>query len=117
MSPIEITAAVFGVLCVVLYARQNVWAWPAGLVQVGLFVYVFYDARLYADFGLHIVYVLLQLYGWYHSVHGRPADRPLPIIRLTPNEAAAWLPVAAAGTAGLGYGLATWTNADYPYWD
>jgi nicotinamide mononucleotide transporter len=117
MSLIEMTAAAFGVVCVALFARQNVWAWPTGLVQVGLFVYVFYEARLYADFGLHIVYVGLQLYGWYHWVHGRRDDRPLPVSRLAPAAGAGWLAGAAAGTAGLGYALGAYTNADYPYWD
>ena len=117
MSPIEVTAAVFGVVCVALFARQSVWAWPTGLVQVALFVYVFYEARLYADFGLHIVYVGLQLYGWYHWLYGPRDDRPLPVTRLTPAAAVCWVSVAAAGTTGLGYVLDTFTNADYPYWD
>jgi len=33
MEFIELTAVVFGFICVVLTIRQNIWCWPTGLVQ------------------------------------------------------------------------------------
>jgi len=34
MSPIEIAAVIFGLFCVWLTIRQNIWRWPTGLAQV-----------------------------------------------------------------------------------
>ena len=65
MTILELVAVFFGLACVALYVRQNVWSWPVGLVQVCLYVWVFFQARLYSDVLLHLVYVVLQLYGWY----------------------------------------------------
>ena len=39
MTPIEATAVIFGLLCVWLTVRQNIWCWPTGLVQVVLYIF------------------------------------------------------------------------------
>ncbi|GAL85724.1 nicotinamide mononucleotide transporter [Sporocytophaga myxococcoides] len=66
MSEIEIIATIFGVICVWLTIKQHIACWPIGLVQVVLYISVFYQAKLYADMVLHVIYVLLSIYGWYH---------------------------------------------------
>jgi hypothetical protein len=45
---IEAVALALGIACV-LNVRQNMWCWPTGLVQVVLYIEIFYDARLYSD--------------------------------------------------------------------
>ena len=121
MSPVEIIATACGVLCVWLTIRQNVWCWPVGLVQVTLFTWVFYRARLYSDVVLHVIYVALGIYGWYHWVRGgrdaRATNDALPITRLRAGAAALWACAAAAVTAMWGYGMARFTDASLPYWD
>ena len=54
MSLIESIAVLFGLACVWLIVKENIWCWPTGLVQVSLYVYIFYDAKLYSDSGLHV---------------------------------------------------------------
>ncbi len=117
MGPLDVTAAVFGVLCVALYTRQSMWSWPTGLVQVGLSIYLFYAAKLYADFGLYIVFLGLQLYGWYHWARGAPDARPLPVVPIRFKQAVLWVLVSAAGVALLGLSLSRWTDAALPFWD
>jgi nicotinamide mononucleotide transporter len=63
-------AAICGLLCVWLTVRQNVLCWPIGLIQVVLYIGVFYAARLYSDLILHVIYVFIQIYGWYHWLYG-----------------------------------------------
>lgn len=63
MTSLEAVATFFGLLCVWLTIKQNILCWPAGLVQVCLYIFIFYDAKLYADMGLHIIYVGLSIYG------------------------------------------------------
>ena len=65
MSLIEIVAAIFGFLSVWFYIVRNPASWPTGLVQVLLLWSVFWNAKLYADFGLHVLYAILQIYGWW----------------------------------------------------
>ena len=72
---IELAATICGFVCVVLTIRRNVWCWPTGLVQVLLFILIFYHAKLYSDLILHVIYVGMQFYGWYCWTGRRAAER------------------------------------------
>ena len=117
MSALEAAGVLFGVVAVWLTTRENVWCWPAGLVNVGLFIVVFYRAKLYADMGLQVVYVALCLYGWTKWLHG---GRNRGALRVSATPRAALAALAAAGVvfaAGLGFFLARRTDAALPFWD
>jgi len=114
---IEITATIFGALCVWLTVRQHILCWPTGLVQVTLYIVVFYQAKLYSDMLLHLIYVVLQCYGWYAWLYGGTNRSTLPVIRLPVAHLSGWVVVVLAGTAGLGYGMSTYTDAALPYPD
>ncbi|NJL55038.1 nicotinamide mononucleotide transporter [bacterium] len=117
MGWIELTATIFGVLCVWLIIRQSIWCWPAGLVQVTLFVYIFYEARLYSDMLLHIIYIFLQLYGWYHWQYGSRVHTSLPVTTLTRTLLLTWVGTGIVGTFALGFTMQTFTDAALPYAD
>jgi len=117
MTAIEIVAVVFGLLCVWLTVRQNIWCWPTGLVMVLLYIFIFYQARLYSDMGLQVVYIVLQIYGWYSWLHGGRDRGKLSVSRITRTGVIVWMTVAITGTTGLGYIMSTYTEASLPYWD
>lgn len=117
MGALEWVATGFGLACVILTIRQNIWCWPTGLAQVLLFIFVFYDARLYSDVLLHIVYVGLQIYGWYTWLHGSAGGGELRVTRIGGAAFAAWLIAGVVGTILIGTAMLRWTNADLPYWD
>ena len=115
MSPIEIVAVLSGLLCVALTVRQSLWCWPTGLLQVFLYIFIFYEAKLYSDVGLQVVYVALSLYGWYAWLRGGPtANDDLPVTGLSGWARLGWAAVALGGAALLGTGMATWTDAALP---
>jgi nicotinamide mononucleotide transporter len=117
VSVYEIVGVAFGVVSVWLTVRENIWCWPTGLVNVALFIIVFWQARLYADMGLQVVYVVLSLYGWYEWLHGGRNRGALAVSR-APLAA-----VVAGGLGGvafagfLGATLKHTTDASLPYWD
>lgn len=117
MTWIEATAVIFGLLCVWLTVRQNIWCWPTGLVQVALYIVIFYDAKLYSDVILHVVYVILQIYGWHHWLYGGRDRSKLPVTSLQAHGLIGWILVVAVGTAGWGWSMARFTDASVPYWD
>jgi nicotinamide mononucleotide transporter len=114
---LEIIASVFGLLCVWLTVRQNIWCWPAGLVQVLVFIAVFYQVKLYSDLVLHVVYVGLQIYGWWFWLHGGRNHHEAEVTVQRPAVRAGWFATTVVGTALWGYGMATWTDAAVPYGD
>lgn len=116
MNHLELAATVMGVVSVVLTIRQNIWCWPTGLVMVTLYIFIFKDAKLYSDMGLHVVYIFMQLYGWYFWLKGKD-QQPADIKVLTPQGRMAWAAASAVGIVGLGYGMGHFTDAALPYWD
>ena len=117
MTGIEALAVLFGLLCVWFCIRQNIWCWPTGLIQVTLYIYIFYEVKLYSDLILQVVYVALQLYGWHHWLHGGQNRSALPLSRLESRQLSLWVILTIAGTGGWGWGMATYTDASVPYWD
>ena len=117
MDPVEIAAAAFGIVSVFLSARQNVWNWPLGIVNVALYIIVFYEAKLYADMGLQVVYVVLAAYGWWHWLHGGANHGTLPVSRVPTREIILLGIAFVAGTATLSTLLARTTDASLPLAD
>jgi nicotinamide mononucleotide transporter len=117
MNPIEVTAAAFGIASVYLSARQNVWNWPLGIINVALYIIVFYEAKLYADMGLQAVYVGLAAYGWWHWLHGGANRGTLRVSRVSPREVALLGIAFVVGTATLSSFLARATDASLPLAD
>ena len=117
MSQIEIVAVVFGLFAVWFTVRQNIWCWPMGLVQVSLYVIVFYQVKLYSDLILHVIYIGVQLFGWYHWLHGGRDHGKLAVSYLTPLRLGGWLLVVAVGTALWGKLMGSLTDAAVPYGD
>ena len=113
----EVFGVVTALLCVWLYTRQNVWSWPLTIVSAGLYMIVFFQARLYADVGLQGVYILVAIYGWYEWLYGGPQHSVLAVSRLTRTTALVLLALVVGGTAVLAFPLAAYTNASLPFWD
>ena len=117
IDPIEATAALFGIASVFLSARQNVWSWPLGIINVALYIIVFYDAKLYADMGLQVVYVVLAAYGWWHWLHGGANHGVLRVSRVPARETVLLTAAFAVGTVVLSTFLARATDASLPLAD
>src|SRR5512139_2228746 len=117
LSPVELVAAAIGLVAVWLVVREHVWSWPIGAVQVALYIFIFADARLYADAGLQVIYLALQFYGWYEWLYGGAQHDRLHVTRAPARTLGIALGVGATGTVALGTALARYTNQALPYWD
>jgi nicotinamide mononucleotide transporter len=117
VSRLELVAAVIGALSVWLSVRQNILSWPTAIVNVVLYVFVFRDARLYADMGLQVIYAVLSVYGWYEWLHGGENRTELHVSRTGPRLALVLAAIAAAGSVGLGIVLRGATDAALPFMD
>jgi len=117
MSIWEIIGTVLGVIGVGLMIRQNVWGWPVGLVQVAVYGWVFFDAKLYSDVILQFFFFAIQAYGWWHWLRAGLRQAPLPVTRLHPVGVIAWISAGMLLTAGWGTFMHRTTDAALPYWD
>ncbi|RDV15148.1 nicotinamide riboside transporter PnuC [Pontibacter diazotrophicus] len=117
MNVVELIGVVTGIVCVWLAAKQNIWTWPIGLISVGMYVFVFYDARLYADMGLNAFYFVTSLYGWYMWLYGGKNDSERKVERVSKKEMTVLLALGLVFTLSLGYFLDNYTDADLSYTD
>ncbi len=61
----ELLGFVTGIACVALAVAQRIETFPIGIANNVFFIVLFVDARLYADAGLQVVYVVLGFMGWW----------------------------------------------------
>lgn len=118
MSVWEIIGTVLGVVGVWLMIRQKLWAWPVGMVQVAVYAWVFFDAKLYSDAILQVFFFAVLVYGWWHWWRGAGTERTeLPVTRLRRRGRIAWIAAGAVATAAWGELMRRSTNASLPHWD
>jgi len=68
---IELLGAILGFAYIFFSIGQNILTWPVGLLTSALYIWVFFDSKLYADMGLQMYYVVISIYGWYEWVRGK----------------------------------------------
>ena len=64
-SILETVAVIFSLLYVFLAAQQNNLCWPAALISVSIYIYICFDAKLYAETALQIFYFIMAIYGFF----------------------------------------------------
>ncbi|OXA75695.1 nicotinamide riboside transporter PnuC [Flavobacterium frigidimaris] len=114
-TTIELFGAIFGFLSVYFTIRQNIWCWYFGLLQVTLYCFVFYTSKLYSDMILHIIYIFLQVFGWYNWKYGGTNKSTLRVTFL--KNTTFWIGLTVIATLFTGYIMQTKTDASYPYED
>ena len=86
-------------------------------MNVTLYSVVFYGAKLYADMGLQVVYLILSVYGWYEWKYGGKDRTELRVTR-APTRLLALAAVSAVVFAiTLGTILSRVTDAALPWLD
>ena len=61
---LEILGVLTGIIYLWLEYRANIYLWIAGIIMPAIYIFVYYDAGLYADFAINIYYLAIALYGW-----------------------------------------------------
>lgn len=117
MNWLSAVAVVFGIVAVWFNARQNVLGWPTGLINVGLYAYIFWVGQLYALMGLQVFFFAISLYGWYQWLRGGQQHTGVAVSRTPPALALGLTAGSVIGTALLGWALARYTGDQQPYLD
>ena len=87
MDWVEIIAAILGLVGIGLQIKQSHWYWLTSILMVLLYIYVFYQAKFYADMSFQIYYLIISIYGWYLWQTKRKTDESrLTVNKLTKNS-------------------------------
>jgi len=113
---LEIIGVITGLLCVYLAAVNNIWNWPLAIISVGIYIFIFFDSRLYADMGLQFYFLGMNIYGWYYWSKKPATEKKTPVTRMKKKEIIFSIVAIIIFTIFLGSVL-KYTPASYPYVD
>ncbi|HJQ21980.1 MAG TPA: nicotinamide riboside transporter PnuC [Gemmatimonadaceae bacterium] len=117
MEWVQWVAAIAGAISVYLSARENIWSWPTAIVNVGLYIFVFYESGLYSDMGLQVVYLALSIYGWYEWLYGGAQRTALHVTRASALEWSVGAIGAIVFVLVIGRFTSTLPGVAFPYLD
>lgn len=67
---LEILGTLVGILYLWYEWKANINLWIVGIIMPAIYLFVYYRAGLYADFGINIYYLLAGVYGWFMWKYG-----------------------------------------------
>lgn len=113
---LETSGVITGILCVYLAAKNNILNWPMAIVSVVIYIFIFLEAKLYADMGLQVYFLFMNIYGWYFWSR-RSSDEKVPVSSITKKEISLSVVGVIVFTALLGSFLYKSTDASFPFID
>lgn len=114
---LEALSFVFNLVCVYLNTKENVWAWPLGIIGIVFFMILAYHSQLYSDVGLQVFFIASSLWGWYEWLHGGEKKDVLPVSRANGSWWLGALVSLVILYPLLGWMTDTYTDTNVPYFD
>ena len=106
MSYLEFFAVAIGILSVVLSAKASIWSWPAGIVNVFLSAFFYYQIQLYPDMFLMVFFFITNILGWWRWANPKPEEedkkKELKVSFMPREQFYIWIAVGIGGTILVG---------------
>lgn len=114
---LEILGVITGLACVYLAAKNNILNWPIAMLSVGIYIVIFWQAKLYADMGLQFYFMATNVYGWYFWSRHSESASSRKITHITKRVVILSIIAVILSTALIGYLLGSQTDASFPFID
>jgi nicotinamide mononucleotide transporter len=116
-SWIEAVAVIFGLASVWFARKENIWVYPTGIINVLIYVYLCFHAKLYAEMGINAFYFVMSVYGWYNWGRTGKNKVHLPISKLNFKSLLFYTFITLVFYGVLYFVLANFTDSNVPVWD
>lgn len=120
MNYLEILGTFVGLVYLWLEYRASIYLWIAGIIMPAIYIFVYYDSGLYADFGINVYYLLAAVYGWMAWKYGnknKDSKEELPITR-TPRKVVLPLSIVfVVSLLAIAWILISYTDSNVPWFD
>ena len=120
LPTLEWLAAGLGVINIALLIFRSQWNFAFAILSVSLYVFIFFESRLYAESGLQVFFILANVWGWTmwrRALRAGVDDRKVAVRWLDWRSRIVWLTVTAAISLNLGWLLHQYTDAAMPFAD
>lgn len=81
-SWLETAGVITGAGCVLLVVERSIWNFPIGIISCAAYLFFFAEGRLFADAGLQVMFILLNIVGWISWARGKVDAKPISRIGL-----------------------------------
>ena len=116
-SLLELAAVIFAVAYLVLAVGENSLCWYAAGMSTLIFLFIFWDVKLYMESGLQIYYLAMAFYGWYQWRGANRETASLRVSKWRAKQHVIALALIATLTFISGSLLNSGTDANLPYLD
>jgi nicotinamide mononucleotide transporter len=116
-SWIEIFAVACGLLSVWFMKKESILVFPFGIVNVLIYVYICFTAKLYAYAGINVFYAAMSIYGWINWLRKGPGEESLRISRLSKSQVFLYIALIILFFIILRLLLVAVTDSEVPTWD
>ena len=116
-SAIEFLAVVSGIASVWFSKQEKILVYPFGIISVGLYIFLTYEYKLYADTGINAYYLVMSIYGWYNWKNTKIGANQIPITKSTRGGNIFNISTMLAAFFLLWILLSQNTDSDVPAWD
>lgn len=119
---LELVAMMLALAYVLWAAADSIWCWPAAFFSTALYTYIFYDVALLMDSALSLYYLIMAIYGYVCWQKNSPTSNEdnAPQLTITSWQLSIHIKactILAIISLALGYVMATYTPAHFPYLD
>lgn len=80
---LDVVGSVVGLVYIYQEYKASIWLWLTGIIMPLIYMFVYYEAGLYADFGMQIYYALAAVYGFLYWKFGKKRDAQSEEIPIT----------------------------------
>jgi nicotinamide mononucleotide transporter len=116
-SAMELFAVAFGLMSVWSMKKESILAYPFGIINVLVYVYICFSAKLYAYAGINIFYAVMSVYGWYNWTRKDGQSQVIRITRLTQKQLWIYASAILLFFLILRILLVRFTDSVVPTWD
>lgn len=114
---LEIVSVVFGLVYIILAARENSWCWPAAFIGTGTAIFLFWNVSLLMESALNVYYLAMAVFGWWQWQYGSRTHSTLAISSWSKGKHLITLLAIAILTLVSGVLLSKNTQAALPFVD
>lgn len=113
----EAVAVVLAMAYLLLAMRASVWCWAAAFASTAIYTVLFWKVALLMESMLNIYYMGMALYGYWLWTQGGDKHQGVKVTTWPLKTHLKLIAATALVSLGIGHGMATFTQASFPYLD
>ena len=119
---VEILGVIIGFIYLWLEYKASIYLWLTSIIMPAIYLFVYFDAGLYADVAINIYYLIIGVYGWMSWRYGisRKKGTEKYDLKISHTSRRQWLRLLIAYIVihfAISFALINFTDTDVPWFN